>query len=182
MGRRFAMLDRDGTLIQERHYLSDPEDVELLPGVVDGLLSLRGMGLGLVVLTNQSGVGRGYFDVARLELVHARMNELLAHGGVALDGIYYCPHRPEDACSCRKPKAGLVNLASSELGFRPSDGFMIGDKAIDVQLGKAVGATTFLVLTGYGKQEQEEAAGYADHVVADLARVADIVASNALAS
>ncbi len=182
MRRRFVMLDRDGTLIHERHYLSDPEDVELLPGAVEGLLSLREMGLGLVVLTNQSGVGRGYFDVARLQLIHARMNELLAREGVVLDGIYYCPHRPEDACFCRKPSAGLVNLASSDLGFQPSDGFMIGDKASDVQLGKAVGATTFLVLTGYGSMELEESAGYADHVVIDLARAAEIVASIAHAS
>ena len=177
MTRRFAMLDRDGTLIHERHYLSDPNDVELLPGAVEGLLSLRKMGLGLVVLTNQSGVGRGYFDVARLELVHARMNSLLAQEGVEVDGIYYCPHRPEDLCPCRKPRPGLVNRAASELRFQPGDGFMIGDKAIDVQLGRAVGATTFLVLTGYGKQERGVAAGYADHVADDLAQVAEIVVS-----
>ena len=146
MTRRFAMLDRDGTLIHERHYLSDPNDVELLPGAVEGLLSLRKMGLGLVVLTNQSGVGRGYFDVARLELVHARMNSLLAQEGVEVDGIYYCPHRPEDLCPCRKPRPGLVNRAASELRFQPGDGFMIGDKAIDVQLGRAVGATTYWCL------------------------------------
>jgi D-glycero-D-manno-heptose 1,7-bisphosphate phosphatase len=182
MPRRFAMLDRDGTLIHERHYLSDPDDVELLPGAVEGLLSLRKLGLGLVVLTNQSGVGRGYFDVARLELVHARMNSLLAHEGVELDGIYYCPHRPEDLCPCRKPRAGMVNRAASELRFQPGDGFMIGDKAIDLQLGKVVGATTFLVLTGYGKREHGEAAAYTDYVADDLAQVAEVVASLILPS
>jgi len=171
------MLDRDGTIIRERHYLSDPDDVELLPGAVGGLLALQRLGFGLVVLTNQSGVGRGYFDIACLDAIHDRMKMLLANAGVRLDGIYYCEHKPEDKCSCRKPKPGLVKVASSQLGFRPSDGIMVGDKAIDCQLGRAVGAQTFLVLTGYGEEEREASAGYADNVVADLMAVAETVAA-----
>lgn len=171
------MLDRDGTIIRERHYLSDPDDVELLPGAAEGLLALQRLGFGLVVLTNQSGIGRGYFDIACLDVIHDRMKTLLANAGVQLDGIYYCEHTPEDNCSCRKPKPGLVELASSQLGFRPSDAIMVGDKAIDCQLGRAVGAQTFLVLTGYGEQEREASADYADNVAADLVDVAKTVAA-----
>src|SRR5690348_8261786 len=94
--RRFVLLDRDGTLIVERNYLSRPDDVQLLPGALSGLQRLRRLGLGLAVITNQSGVARGYFDHAALDAVHARLRQLLHEGGVDLDGVYVCPHRPED--------------------------------------------------------------------------------------
>jgi D-glycero-D-manno-heptose 1,7-bisphosphate phosphatase len=90
--RRFAVLDRDGTIIVERHYLSDASQVELIPGVAGGLRHLREMGLGLIVITNQSGIGRGFFDQARLDLIHQRLRELLQAEGVNLDDIYSCPH------------------------------------------------------------------------------------------
>ena len=175
MRRRFVMLDRDGTLIYERHYLSDPERVELLPGVAEALSAFRELGLGLVVVTNQSGIGRGFFDAARLDEIHARMNALLAARGVALDGIYVCPHLPADACPCRKPATALVTQAAADLGFDPADGFMIGDTAIDMQLGKRVGAATILVLTGYGERERGAAASAADHVASDLLAAVPIV-------
>lgn len=176
MKRRFAMLDRDGTLIYERHYLADPEQVELLPGVVEGLRALRSMGLGLVVLTNQSGVGRGFFDLATLGKIHERMRWLLKDQGIELDGIYYCPHSPEDGCTCRKPAAGMVARAVQDLDFDPAQGFMIGDKNADVQLGNYVGAKTVLVLTGYGQRELESGVTRPDHIVANLADLPPIVA------
>lgn len=177
MSRRFVMLDRDGTLIHERHYLSDPAQVELLPGVVEGLQLLRSMGLGLVVLTNQSGIARGFFSLATLNKVHERMTRLLGEEGLTLDGIYTCPHLPEDKCDCRKPATGMAIDAAQQLNFNPAEAFMVGDKAIDMLLGKDVGATTILVLTGYGKDEREASAGYSDYVAEDLPCVAQIIAS-----
>src|SRR3989338_6624600 len=101
--RRFVVLDRDWTVIVERHYLADPGQVELIPGVAPALRQLHRMGLGLVVLTNQSGVGRGLFDTQRVEAIHQRMRAVLEAEGVRLDGVFYCPHAPESGCGCRKP-------------------------------------------------------------------------------
>ena len=176
MSRHFVILDRDGTLIQERHYLSEPEQVELIPGVAEGLRQLRQMGLGLVVVTNQSGIGRGFFDQGALERIHRRMNELLASEGAWLDKIYFCPHRPEEGCSCRKPAPGLVERAARELGFEPCAGFAIGDKACDVELGQRVGMTTFLVRTGYGAREIENGGVRPDYIVDDLLATVPFIA------
>lgn len=166
--RRFVLLDRDGTIIVERHYLSNPVGVELLPGVARGLRRMQELGLGLVVITNQSAIGRGFFDEARLNQIHARLRELLREEQVSLDGIYYCPHRPEDRCECRKPESALPNRAARELGFNPSDSLVIGDKECDIELGQRLGATTFLVLTGYGRETEANKQVRPDYVVADL--------------
>jgi D-glycero-D-manno-heptose 1,7-bisphosphate phosphatase len=174
--RPFAVLDRDGTIIVERNYLSDPDRVELIPGVAGGLRRLIALGLGLVVVTNQSAVGRGFFDRARLDLIHGRMQELLAAESVVLDGIYVCPHTPEDACQCRKPRPGLLEQAARELHFDATHSFVIGDKACDMDLGRSAGATTFLVRTGYGAQLAAAGPVAADFVVNDVAGAAEIVA------
>ena len=173
--QRFVVLDRDGTIIVEREYLSDPRQVELIPGAASGLRQLSEMGLGLVVITNQSAVGRGFFDQLRLDLIHQRLRELLHAEGVYLDGIYVCPHMPEDNCLCRKPKTGLLELAAKELGFNPQASFVIGDKACDIELGQRAGATTFLVLTGYGAQVASESRVSPDHVVANLENAAQVI-------
>jgi D-glycero-D-manno-heptose 1,7-bisphosphate phosphatase len=165
--RRFIVLDRDGTIIEEREYLSDPAQVRLIPGVGTTLRELREIGFGLVVITNQSAVGRGFFDEARLAQVHQRLKDLLSREGVQLDGLYVCPHKPDDDCDCRKPKLGLLQKASNDLGFRLEDSIVIGDKACDIEMGHAAGALTFLVRTGYGAQFENEVA--ADFVVDDLA-------------
>lgn len=168
MARRFVLLDRDGTLNVERHYLADPDQLELLPGVVAGLRHLRAVGLGLLVLTNQSGVGRGYFDRAAVDRVHDRLREMLAVAGVPLDGIYVCPHGPDDGCACRKPAVGLAVAAAAEHGFDPAECFVVGDKAADVRLGRNLGATAVLVRTGYGEATLRDEAVSADYVAADL--------------
>jgi len=173
--RRFVMLDRDGTIIRECHYLSDPDQVELIPGAASALRELSRMGLGLVVVTNQSGIGRGLFNHDRLEEIHDRFLELLDAEGVTPDGIYYCPHTPEDNCSCRKPRPGLVERASEELDFQPDIGFVVGDKLCDIELGYRIGATTFLVRTGYGAQEAQANPHVADYVVDSLWNVVSII-------
>lgn len=179
--RRFVLLDRDGTINIERHYLSDPTQLSLLPGAAAGLRALREAGLGLVVVTNQSGIARGYFDHTRLQAIHERLHELLGAAGVELDGIFICPHGPDDGCPCRKPREGMVVAAARELGFRPELGFMIGDKSCDIALGRRVGAKTFLVRTGHGAETASElgtepaAAERPDYVVADLKAAATII-------
>ncbi|MCI0455433.1 MAG: HAD family hydrolase, partial [Gemmataceae bacterium] len=177
MRRRFALLDRDGTLIAERHYLARPDGVELLPGADEGLRQLAGLGVGLAVVSNQSGLSRGYFDWAALDAIHERLRELLARGGVRLDGLYVCPHTDEHNCGCRKPRPGLVRQAAAELDFDPADAFVLGDKACDVDLGRAVGATTFLVRTGYGGRMPAEVRARADFVVDSVRQAAEVIST-----
>jgi histidinol-phosphate phosphatase family protein len=170
-----AFLDRDGTVIAEKNYLRDPAAVELLPGSVAGLQGLRNLGYRLVILTNQSGVGRGYFRQADVDAVHARLAALLAADNIRLDGIYSCPHRPEDRCACRKPATGLVERATAELDLDPATSVMIGDKACDIELGARCGMTRILVQTGHGATQSCDP----DVAVADLAAAAAWLAARA---
>ena len=172
-----VFLDRDGTVIAEKNYLSDPAGVELLPGAAEGMRRMRALGLRLVLVSNQSGVGRGYFGRDAVERVHGRLLELLEAEGARLDALYVCPHAPDEQCPCRKPGPGLIDRACAELGLDPRASFVIGDKPCDVDLGLVVNATTFLVTTGYG-------AGYAaagdcrpHHVAASLAKAAKTIES-----
>lgn len=176
MTRRFVLLDRDGTINVDTHYLSHPDQLALLPGAVQGLKRLRDLGLGLVVLTNQSGVARGYFDHSSVDAVHERLRAMLRAEGVEVDGIYVCPHAPGDDCTCRKPLPGMIETAVSEHGFVPADSFMIGDKVVDIDLGRGVGATTILVRTGYGAEVERQGKANADHVVDTLVDAAEVIA------
>ena len=173
--KRFVALDVDGIIIVELQYLSDPADVELISGAAAGLRQLSEMGLGLVAITNQSGVGRGYFDEERVHQIHQRISGLLEAEGVRLDGIYFCPHTPEDGCHCRKPKPGLLELAGKELDFDPGACFVIGDKACDIELGQRLGRTTFLVRTGYGAELANEGTVAPDHIVDGLREAAKVI-------
>lgn len=171
--RRFVLIDRDGTINVEKHYLSDPDQLELYPGVGPALRRLQQAGFGLAVITNQSGIARGYFDLARLDAIHDRLKQLLAAEGVTVDGIYICPHGPDDDCACRKPLPGMAEQAMAEHGFDPAKAVMIGDKEVDVELGLAIGAQTFLVRTGHG--HKHVAGTKAHHVVDDLAAAVDVI-------
>jgi len=173
--RRFVVLDRDGTINVEKEYLSDPDQLVLLPGAAAGLRAFQEMGLGLVVVTNQAGIGRGYFSLERLGQIHQRLAEILGAEGVRLDGIYFCPHHPQDGCACRKPRPGLIMQAAQEHHFELSEAFVIGDKLIDVELGRRVGALTFLVRTGYGAQTASQEASIWDYLVDDLLGAAVII-------
>ena len=170
-----VILDRDGTLNVEVHYLSHPEQVELLPGVIEGLRALRSVGCRLVVVTNQSAIGRGFFDEARLAEIHDRLRALLAAHGVILDAMYHCPHRPDEGCACRKPGPQLVERAAADLGFDPARSFVVGDKPCDIDLGRGVGATTILVRTGYGAAHESAGDAAADFVVDDLPDAARVI-------
>lgn len=143
--KRFVLLDRDGTVIVHVPYLHQPEEVELTPGAGEGLRALQQAGLGLVLVTNQSGVGRGMFPLQAVHQVHERLAELLAREGIQLDGVYLCPHAPAEGCECRKPAPGMARQAAQDLGFELSQAFMVGDSDCDYDLGQRIGATTYRI-------------------------------------
>jgi D,D-heptose 1,7-bisphosphate phosphatase len=145
-------LDRDGTLIANRHYGSDPDEIELLDGVVEGLLKLREAGYKLLLVSNQSGVSRGYFDEGAVARMHDRLQRMLDRYGAALDGLEYCPHHPEGVassyaveCSCRKPAPGMLRRAARKHSVNLSASWMIGDIEADVLAGHRAGTRTILV-------------------------------------
>ena len=169
-------LDRDGTLIEETGYLDRADRVALYPWSIEAVRLLNRAGLRVIVATNQSGIARGFFTEGILEQVHVHISALLAEGGARIDAYYYCPHHPEgtvagyaQSCDCRKPGPGLVDRAARDLGIDPLRSFVVGDKWLDVQLARAVGARGVLVRTGYGQAEEA-------NPVPDVA--ADAVADN----
>ena len=173
MSKRFALLDRDGTLIKEKNYLRDPDQLELIPGAAAALKRLQNGGWGICVVTNQSGIARGYFDLEQLQRVHRRLADELAMYDVVLDGIYICPHSPQDGCHCRKPSPGMIDQAVAVHGFDPRQAWVVGDKEVDIGLGHAAGAKSILVRTGYGKSYESETT--ADLVADDLSEAVDFI-------
>ena len=180
-GAEAVFLDRDGTLIEEVGYLDRAERVELYPYSADALRALNRAGLRVVMVTNQSGVARGFFSESVVEAVHAHIERLLADAGAHIDAYYYCPHHPDGkvaeyarACDCRKPGRGLVDRAARELGIDPRRSFTVGDRWLDVALARAIGGAGVLVRTGYGlTEEQKPVDGLAaDAVVDNLAAAA----------
>ena len=129
-------LDRDDTLMVNRPYLRDPAQVELFPGAVEGLVAFRRAGYRLIVVSNQSGLHRGYFTREELLAVTKRLEELLGQGGVALDAIYYCPHTPDEACGCRKPRTGMEEAACRDFAIDRARSLMVGDKEADLELAR----------------------------------------------
>ncbi len=166
------VVDRDGTLIAEKNYLDDPAGVELLPGVVDGLRAFAAQGYEVAVVTNQSGIGRGYFDEATLSAIHAELVAQLATHGVSVRGILHCPHTPADNCACRKPEPGLLLQALQQFGYRPEQCLVVGDKDCDIELGARLGVRTALVRTGYGVGTERDGRCVPDLIVDDLRQLA----------
>lgn len=169
-----VVLDRDGTVVVDRDYLDDPDELEFLPGAAEALRVLHQRGYRLIVISNQSGVGRGLFSLERLQEINARLQQMVRAAGAELAGIYCCPHRPEEGCACRKPGTALLLQAARELAFDPKASIVIGDKASDVELGRRVGAITLWI-----RSDAEPGAGAepaaADHVVPDLAAAARVI-------
>ncbi|WP_417911189.1 D-glycero-alpha-D-manno-heptose-1,7-bisphosphate 7-phosphatase [Candidatus Electronema sp. PJ] len=158
--RPAVFLDRDGTLNEQMGYINHLSRFVLLPGVAQAIRKLNEHRIPAVVVTNQSGLARGYFPLALLDAVHAEMERQLAAEGAHLDGIYVCPHHPEakvvqyrQACRCRKPRPGLLEQAAAELRLDLSRSFMVGDRWSDVECGVRAGVAPILVLTGYGRGE-----------------------------
>ncbi len=169
--------DRDGTLNTELDFLSRPEELQLIPNAARALREANEFGVKVFIFTNQSGIARGLFTETDLAAIHKRLLAMFAHEGARVDAIYFCPHHPDygktpykKSCSCRKPKPGMLKKASKEHGIKLSKSFVIGDRCIDMQAGKAAGCQTALVLTGYGSVEREEclSAGNADFIARDV--------------
>ena len=155
-------LDRDGTLIEERGYLSKLEDIALFADTPAALRRLRDAGFALVVVTNQAGIARGYFDEAFVQKAHRYLGEMLAAEGIVIDGYYYCPHHPDGlvpeysrVCRCRKPAPGMVEHAARDLDLDIDRSFVVGDKWLDVELATNAGARGILVRTGYGAGDEQ---------------------------
>lgn len=166
-----VFIDRDGTLIHERYYLRRVRDVRLYAGAAAALKTLRAAGYKLIVVTNQSGVGRGFLTEEKLLQIHARLERLLSAAGVPLDAIYYCPHHPDVACSCRKPNLGMVEQARKKFNIDLKHSVVIGDKAQDVRLARAMGGYAVFVMTGQGRkqfQKLSEKNARPDHVAANI--------------
>lgn len=143
-----VFLDRDGTLNEDPGFLKSASELKLLPGVAPALARLKAAGARLVVVTNQSGVARGFLSLKDLEAIHARLEGLLEQSDAPLDAIYFCPHHPDDGCRCRKPATGMVDRAVSELHVDLRKAYLIGDHASDIQLAKAAGVKAILVTSG----------------------------------
>jgi len=155
VSRPAVFLDRDGTLVEELPYLHDPERLALMPGAAAALSALARAGFALVLVTNQAGVARGLYGEDAVERVHRRLGELLAAGGVALDGVYYCPHHPDGrvaayarACRCRKPAPGMLEAAAGDLGLDLTASYLVGNDPVDVGAARAAGAAPVFVTTG----------------------------------
>ena len=170
-----VFLDRDGTINEEVQYLSRSEEVRLLPGAAEALRLLKERGFKRIIVSNQSGVARGYFSEKEVAEVHTRLLALLASERSGVEGIYHCSHGPEEGCECRKPKSGLVKKAEKEHHLDLSRSYVVGDKVSDVALARNLGLKAVLVLTGYGKQalqELREGEVVPDHVAEDLCEAA----------
>ena len=159
--RPAVFLDRDGTLLEEAGYLDRLERLVFFPYAIDSVRALNREGFAVVIVTNQSGVGRGLYGEDFVRRSHDVVTERLAQGGAHADGIYYCPHHPEatvagyrQACDCRKPAPGLLKRAAADLGLDLARSFSVGDKWTDVQVGQAAGSRGILVRTGYGRSSE----------------------------
>lgn len=173
MSRPAVFFDRDGTLMRDVDFASRPEQVELLPGAAEAVRHLTDAGMLVVLVTNQSGIGRGLISPGDFERVHARLVELLAAGGAHLDGAYHCPHAPEDGCDCRKPGTGLFVRAAREHDIDLSASWCIGDRWRDVAPAQVLGATGLLVPSDATPTEDLERAREADllaHSLTDAVR------------
>lgn len=139
---RWVLLDRDGTLCERHHYLTHPDQVRLLPGVVTALQDLRDGGLRFVIVTNQSIIGRGLVSAQELQEINERLEILLLGFGIFIQGIFVCPHTPSDGCECRKPMPGLLERAASVHNFTRGSAVLIGDSCSDMSAGNAWGCRT----------------------------------------
>lgn len=149
MSMKLVILDRDGTINHERDdYIKSSEEWVPLPGAMEAIARLNHAGWHVVVATNQSGIGRGLFDMAALNAMHAKMHQILARHGARVDAVFFCPHTPEDQCSCRKPQPGLFNMIGERFGVSLDGVPMVGDLPRDVLAAQSVGCEPHLVRTG----------------------------------
>jgi D-glycero-D-manno-heptose 1,7-bisphosphate phosphatase len=187
--RPAVFLDRDGTIIKDVGYLSRLDDIELLPGSIDAIRALNRAALPVIVITNQSGIARGYFTEEFLADAHRALAARAEAGGARIDAFYYCPHHARGtvakyatSCECRKPGAELLRRAAADLSVDLSRSYMVGDKWLDVGAGRAAGAQAILVRSGFGWFEEQHPRPdlAADAIVDNLAAAASWILLNRL--
>ena len=193
VARPAVFIDRDGTLTEEVGYVNHPRRIRLLPRSAEAIRRLNAAGVPVVLATNQAGIARGYFSPQVLRLTNEEMTRQLKEAGARLDGVYVCVHHPTEGaapyrleCDCRKPKPGMLHRAARELGLDLAASTVIGDKASDLETGRAVGAAAVLVLTGYGAGDWEYRRDTfrvpPDHVAEDLLDAVEWVLAHRLAA
>jgi histidinol-phosphate phosphatase family protein len=170
-GRAAVFLDRDGTVIADPGYLRDPKQVELLPGAAGALAAIAARGHPLILVSNQSGIGRGLITAQEAHLVDRRFADVLAQAGVRLEATYYCPHTPDDGCACRKPQPGMLLDAAREHGIDLTRSIMVGNAESDVGAGRSAGTYTIL----FRARETPAAQTAADAVAGDWDEVRELV-------
>lgn len=180
--KRAVFLDRDGTINVEKEYLHRIEDFEFLPGAPQAIRRLNEAGLLVLVVTNQSGIGRGYYSAEEVETLHGHLQSQLNALGARIDGFYLCPHHPTEgvgdyrvACDCRKGEPGLLLRAAEDFGIDLASSWMVGDKVADIEAGTRAGCRPILVLTGYGRRERPALAGGGVAVCEDLMAATDLI-------
>jgi D-glycero-D-manno-heptose 1,7-bisphosphate phosphatase len=179
--KRAVFIDRDGTINEEKEYLYRTEDFVFIPGAPQAIRLLNDAGFLVIVVTNQSGVARGYYTEEDVHLLHRYVATQLEQEGARVDGWYYCPHHPSGRgsyalpCRCRKPLPGMLLEAAGRFGIDLESSVMIGDKLVDVEAGRAAGCRPVLVRTGYGSEEEHRCHGAVD-VFDDLLAVAESLA------
>jgi D-glycero-D-manno-heptose 1,7-bisphosphate phosphatase len=157
-----VFLDRDGTINEEVNYLGDPNLLKLTPGAAKAIYQLNSHDIPVIVVTNQAGIARGYFNEAQMHLVHQALDLMLAQDNAKIDAYYFCPHHPtagigeyKTNCSCRKPEPGMLHQAAQDFHLDLSKSYLVGDKLTDIQAGNQAGCQTVLVETGYGQEESK---------------------------
>ncbi len=165
--RPAVFLDRDGVLIVERDFLIDPGDIEFYPETIKALAAIKNHYM-KIVISNQSGIARGYFSSEDVERVNSEISRTLGAKGIFIDAWFFCPHGPGDGCSCRKPRPGMILDAAEKLNIDLEKSWIIGDKSSDIEAGKACGIKTIMVNTGYGGSEAGASKVNPDYTASDI--------------
>ena len=176
MKSKAVFLDRDNTIARDVRYCRRPEDFELLSTVPEAVRLINQSGFKVIVVTNQSGIARGFFTEETLAQIHNKMEYELARGGARVDAIYYCPHHPDDGCECRKPETALFRRAADEFDINFNRSFVVGDMQMDIDAGKVLGCKTVLVTTGF--QGENGIIDPPDYIASSLLEAAQWITSD----
>ncbi len=166
--KKAIFLDRDGTICEDVNYLSRPDELKIFPFAAEAVRLLNENNFLVILITNQSGIARGYFDENALHEIHEKLISELAEQNAKLDAVYFCPHNSDDNCACRKPKTGMLEQATKDFSIDLGNSWIIGDKVIDIETGFNAGTKTALVLTGYGRKDIEKSKRNPDIVAENL--------------
>ncbi|MBI5048036.1 MAG: D-glycero-beta-D-manno-heptose 1,7-bisphosphate 7-phosphatase [Deltaproteobacteria bacterium] len=177
-----VFLDRDGTINKDTGYIDSPGRLIIIDGVSSAIKRLNSNGFKVVVITNQSGVARGYFSKEALDIVNKRLEHILKKKRAHIDGIYYCPHHPDDNCECRKPKIGLLEQAKKDLNIDFKKSYVVGDKVSDVEIAQGIGGKGILVLTGMGRDEEKKLNHKPSYIAHDLKDAVEWIIKDSLKS